>query len=204
MPLFQGLGGVKSPVELFTTNYDTVLEDAIELSSLEVSAGYKGSTSNRRLDLGLWSTGAALPRNKRGLLTKLHGSVNWQRKHRDIHISAPFFSGQHEQHVILYPGLKDTTAPEPFNAFHDRLAWALRQAQFVAFVGFAFRDPLINQILQRDLATQVRVFVSDRRPREQFQLGPLDGRDIEWSSDGFTATVSGRIAHLATRGLTAG
>src|SRR5207248_224732 len=43
-----------------------------------------------------------------GLLTKLHGSVDWSRGPQGIYVGDPLYKGTHNKQVILYPGFKGT------------------------------------------------------------------------------------------------
>ena len=90
-PLLAGLAEIASHIELVTTNYDVVLETALDVLSEKadppIDSGWRG-TIYRRFDTGLWSTKPST--HSKGLLTKLHGSVNWTRDGDEILVATPF------------------------------------------------------------------------------------------------------------------
>jgi len=165
LPLLEGIVDSGYALELFTTNYDLVIEAALtELEArhkIPVNAIRTGRRSGlyRTLDELLWARGPsdAVPKPV-GLLTKLHGSVDWSRSPSGIYVGEPNFKG-HEKQVILYPGFKGLPAAEPFASFHNYLAGAVANADYVVFIGFAFRDKYINDILDRFTASHAKILI---------------------------------------------
>ena len=149
--LLKGLEETDSPLEIFTTNYDLVLEDAIEEAKVKVECGLDRRQRRTRLDLAAWNSHI-------GLLTKLHGSVDWQYDNGNIAISTPRFTEDHDNHCILYPGYKGAPTQGPFNVFHQHLRKVVREEYeplaAAIFIGFAFRDDYINSILA-DLPSEI-------------------------------------------------
>ena len=131
-------------IEIFTTNYDRVLENVIRSSEINMETGRKFDGLQTKLDTTCWDTSDDLP-DSNGRLTKLHGSVDWQRSNEGINISE-VFTGDHQNHLILYPGYKGEPDEEPFAKFHRHLQIAVRQATVAVFIGYAFRDQYINTI----------------------------------------------------------
>ena len=179
-------------VELFTTNYDVVLEQAIldDILKNEIETGRIDDGLGRRLDPSYWDP-CLEPQdleNRKGLLTKLHGSVDWLRVgNGKIVTGSQGFTGDHNNHLALYPGHKGEPLKEPFKAFHSHLRRMVRSADAAIFVGYSFRDEYINQILsglspgvpkyvitkekstEQDQGTQIPEFLSDaERVREGF------------------------------------
>lgn len=164
--LLRGLLEIECPsIDIVTTNYDLVLENALSLlrqNGLGVcDLGWAGDVS-RRLELEKWTnpdTGrGGASSSSVGLLTKLHGSVNWRRAGTDILISDPLYKGSHEKHAIIYPGFKGRPKEEPFIAFHEYFARALSHADVIIFIGFAFRDEYIEDLCSRWIPSSARVF----------------------------------------------
>ena len=78
-----GLETLRTPVEFFTTNYDTLLEDALALHQLDYQDGFSGG------GVGFWAIRNYKPRGTtRAIVTKLHGSIDWFRQEDD---TAPLF-----------------------------------------------------------------------------------------------------------------
>ena len=148
-----------STIEIFTTNYDLVLETAIKEAKIKVKTGRVFDDIQTKLDTALWES----PRKSLdfyGRLTKLHGSVDWQLRNGEI-IMSPVFTGDHQNHLVLYPGYKGVPRQEPFGKFHDYLQGAVREADAAVFIGFAFRDEYINTILS-DLPQEIPKFVVNK------------------------------------------
>ena len=161
--LLKGLKEIGPAIEIFTTNYDRVLEDATKQADMNMEYGVVHDGLDTYVDYSLWGPRKRpLPNNRRGLLTKLHGSVDWQRLDGNITRSAPRFTGDHQNHCILYPGHKGTPTEEPFISFHEHLRTVVRgeyePLSAAIFIGFAFRDDHINTILS-DLPSEPLKYV---------------------------------------------
>ena len=180
-------------VELFTTNYDIVLERVIIDAGLEneIASGRVSDGLGSWLDLSNWAPPAEPLdlENHQGLLTKLHGSVDWQRgSNGKIVTGCEGFTGNHRKHLALYPGHKGEPREEPYMAFHNRLRLIVESADAAIFVGYSFRDEYINQILS-DLSPGVPKYVITKdQPNEQVQetLDPAFLSDAERVRAGFT------------------
>ena len=144
-------------LEIFTTNYDRVLEEVILESNhtyLTVPDAKELATGNRYdrrhpwLDLSCWDPRRESRDGVRVRLTKLHGSVDWQRNSAGrIIISNPVYTRNDRNHILLYPGYKGAPNSEPFITFHNHLRSVAQQADAAIFIGYAFRDEHINGIL---------------------------------------------------------
>ena len=201
--LLQGLSQIDSCLEIFTTNYDIVLEEAIEHAQVHVNDGLDRKGRKTRLDLDFWKP----PKEdlgKRGLLTKLHGSVDWQRENGAIIVGSSRFTDRHENHCLLYPGYKGVPDTEPFISFHDHLRNVVRREYgpltAAVFVGFAFRDEYINTILA-ELPSETPVFLITKLEGSLLDSGlPLSvpfSVTMAHSGDGLTEkTAAYCLSHL--------
>ena len=158
--LLKGLEGIDSAVEIFTTNYDLVLETAIKEAEINVETGRSSDGIQMRLDTACWDHPNALT-DEMGRLTKLHGSVDWQRHNEDIIVGNPNFTGNHQNHLILYPGYKGEPDEEPFIKFHEHLKAVVQKTRAAIFIGFTFRDGYINSILS-GLRPEITKFVINK------------------------------------------
>jgi SIR2-like domain len=165
VPFLRDVSMHAKSLDVFTTNYDLVLEMAIRRSTLDVDFGYKDDGATRELNLAAWTD--RLSSSKSGaLLTKLHGSVHWLRGARDeIEIGGPS-SKDYERQVALYPGYKGVPTREPFKSFHDYLADRLAAADVILVVGFAFRDEYINQLFRTRTRPEQTLLIVDPRGTE--------------------------------------
>ena len=154
--LLRGLQKIDPDIEIFTTNYDRVLEEATQSAGTNIEYGI-GPSSNRIdscLDLSFWTfEKRPFSNGRRGLLTKLHGSVNWQHYNEGILMAPPRPTQHLMNHCILYPGHKGEPTEEPFITFHEHLRNVVQGEKYgelvsALFIGFAFRDQTINRILE--------------------------------------------------------
>lgn len=159
LPLLRPIVKSQAKVELITTNYDVIIESALDVLAkdvnLGVDTGWRG-TIHRTLDSDLWTKSS-----KTGLLTKLHGSVNWTRDGGQIYIGDPTFKGSHENHAIIYPGFKGKPSEAIFQSFHTHFRNVLQTSDAVVFIGFAFRDEHINDLCDRTIRTDARIVTID-------------------------------------------
>jgi hypothetical protein len=170
IPLLNGLQALDH-VELFTTNYDVVLEAAIHYGALAIDTG-RTTTVFPTLDESLWERPPSFVAGEPGLLTKLHGSVDWTRDARAgaIRVGKPDFSGRHADQVIIYPGYKSRPTERPFTLFHTRLQDAVASATVLIFIGFAFRDAYINDIVYGRLRSDAIVITINPAAIHELQI----------------------------------
>jgi hypothetical protein len=149
-------------LDIFTTNYDRVVESALEeVADLRIETG-KRANIEVKIDSDLWRAPSAAA----GLLTKLHGSVDWrvgtsadgQQVMRWGHQE---YDGPHQHRGIIYPGFKGRPKNEPFRSFHEYLGRTAAVATHLLFVGFAFRDEYINELLAASLSPTAKIAVID-------------------------------------------
>lgn len=152
------------PVELFTVNYDLLIETALESLGVPYFDGFVGNLQARfRTELVEASPGATegyVPQQF-VRLWKLHGSVNWVRSddHQIVRIGQPVPEGLP---AAIYPSdaKYEESRRVPFVVLQDRLRRALHQPEtLVLIAGFSFRDAHLNEMLF-DAAT--------RRERSEF------------------------------------
>ena len=158
MFLLQQLQELDPVVEIFTTNYDRVLEMAAKVSRLEIEDGRKPNDLEMVLDTTVWDT-PGKPFNDHGRLTKLHGSVDWQRSSDGTIVMSSVPTENHKKQVVLYPGFKGEPKEEPFIKFHEHLRAVVTRARAAIFVGYSFRDKYINDILSGNLPKEVPKYV---------------------------------------------
>ena len=132
------------PVEVFTTNYDLLLEQALEELFVPFFDGFSGSRypffdihSVERNDLPPYWT----------RLWKLHGSVNWKVMGKNVSRVTKDVPGSPE---LIYPSkLKyDQSRKMPFLAMSDRLSgFLLRPHATLIICGYSFGDEHINDTI---------------------------------------------------------
>ena len=122
---------------------------------------------NTYLNPSFWDPQKRLTLSKTGLLTKLHGSVMWQNENGRIIPGASIHTPIPSNHCILHPGYKGEPTEEPFRVFHKHLQRVVRgqygKLTVAVFVGFAFRDPYINRILEDLPSNTLTIFFTKLR-----------------------------------------
>lgn len=137
------------PIEIFTTNYDLLLEQALEESRTPYFDGFAGA---RRPFFDPWAIDnqAHLPPWTR--LWKLHGSVNWyQTKSLDVYRGT---ASEKDVRRVIHPShLKyHESRRMPYLAMLDRLRFFLREpTAALVFCGCSFGDEHINEVLLQGL-----------------------------------------------------
>ncbi len=220
--LLEAIASPCGSLEIFTTNYDCVLEEVInESQQLVLNVPNEREAKDRVLgrrydgrlpwiDLSYWCPSHSLPEGNRVRLTKLHGSVDWQREspyiavdnaaaeatdrllrgetegkqsiEQKILISRPNDTSSRYSDVLIYPGFKGESQEEPFVTFRDHFHRVVKETQAAIFIGYAFRDEYINEILS-DLPEGIPRYVIDKEERPPFQTFLHDAAHF---GDGFT------------------
>jgi len=136
------------PVEIFTTNYDYLLELALEKQQIPYFDGFVGSYE--AFFCPEWIEDD-LPVKNWVKLWKLHGSLGWDQNGRKEIIRTSGKTGT----AMIYPSfLKyDHSKKQPYLSYMDRLSQFLRQEDSVLFIcGYSFGDEHINEIILTSLS----------------------------------------------------
>ncbi|HIE0524037.1 TPA: SIR2 family NAD-dependent protein deacylase, partial [Stenotrophomonas maltophilia] len=138
------------PVHLFTTNYDLLMEQALEESSAPYFDGFIGARK-AFFDLGaVEDEGLLPPRWTR--LWKIHGSLNWRLEGKTDVVRSD--EKTDKQSYLIYPShLKyDQSRKMPYLAMLDRLkAFLLAPSSLLFICGYSFADEHINDVICRSL-----------------------------------------------------
>jgi hypothetical protein len=134
-----------NPVEVFTPNYDLLLEEALEEYTVPFFDGFVGAREPF-FDLPAMEQDAVPPRWTR--LWKLHGSINWIK--RDDESVFRCYPAKKGQRLCIFPShLKyEQSRRMPYLAMIDRLRAFFRDTNSVLVVcGYSFTDDHINEVL---------------------------------------------------------
>lgn len=150
------IGGIQrnNPVEIFTPNYDLLIESALESKNIPYFDGFIGSRK-AFFDLHSIEQEELPPRWAR--LWKLHGSINWWKDS-----NAGVFRGHNESNEnkqMIYPShLKyEQSRRMPYFAMQDRLGHFLATGQAVLVTcGYSFVDEHLNAIILQRLSANPR------------------------------------------------
>lgn len=169
---FAARSGGKDRLNLFTTNYDRVLEETADLIGLRLVDRFVGSLApvfrSSRLDVDYHYNPPGIrgePRYLEGVVryTKLHGSLDWFQCGNLIRrVGVPFGASDvapyvtevgpdDKQEFIIYPNsAKDReTAEYPYvDLFRDFAAAICRPNSTLVTYGYGFGDSHINRIIE--------------------------------------------------------
>lgn len=175
---FASRTGVRDRLNIFTTNYDRLIEAGAELAGLHLLDRFLGKLMpifrSSRLDLDMHYNPPGIrgePRYLEGVAryTKLHGSVDWVQTGKDIrriglpfgaasvdpYLQAPGLSEASAHGLMIYPNAaKDReTADYPYvELFRDLAAAVCRPNSTLVTYGYSFGDEHINRVI-RDMLT---------------------------------------------------
>ena len=138
----------KVAVELFTTNYDLLMEQALEDLELPYFDGFVGS---RRSFFDLKAVEEGLIPNHWSRLWKIHGSINWYQEkvasERKVYRSSEVKSDA--SHLIYPSHLKyEESRKMPYLALIDQLNRFIRhKSSFLILSGYSFNDGHLNDTI---------------------------------------------------------
>ena len=140
------------PIELFTVNYDLLIEDSLEKMRVPYFDGFVG-TLNARFHTELvealpGSSGQTLP-SFFVRLWKLHGSLNWIW-HENDHIVRIGRAAPDDLPAAIYPSdtKYDDSRRVPFLVLQDRFRRALNQSETLVLIcGYSFADDHLNELI---------------------------------------------------------
>lgn len=143
-----GLQERRGPVRIFSTNYDTLLEDALSLEAIPYWDGFSGGAVAYRAH----HFGQDEPiTGYRAHVVKLHGSIDWHlgEDGRVWRVRDGDAYPEQKQRVLIYPQATKylATQRDPFAAQFDLLRRALASSSdnVLAVCGYSFGDDHINQ-----------------------------------------------------------
>lgn len=175
---FASRTGVRDRLNIFTTNYDRLIEAGAELAGLHLLDRFLGNLMpifrSSRLDLDMHYNPPGIrgePRYLEGVAryTKLHGSVDWVQVGKDVrriglpfgaenvdpYLRVPGMGAVTAHRLMIYPNAaKDReTADYPYvELFRDLAAAVCRPNSTLVTYGYSFGDEHINRVI-RDMLT---------------------------------------------------
>jgi hypothetical protein len=171
---FASRTGTRDRLQIFTTNYDRLIEAGAEIAGLHLLDRFVGNLMpifrSSRLDLDLHYNPPGIrgePRYLEGVarFTKLHGSIDWVQCGKEIRrvglsfgaeslepfLKAPALFGATAHNVMIYPNAaKDReTSDYPYvELFRDFAASVCRPNSTLVTYGYSFGDEHINRSIE--------------------------------------------------------
>lgn len=193
------------PVNFFTLNYDTLIEDALALERISFADGFSGGA------MAYWAPETAYAESGAGgrvmaQLVKLHGSIDWHAEPNGSVIRCREGCGYPDRagNVLIYPQATKyvATQRDPFASLFERLRNVLRSPHPLVFAicGYSFGDEhvdlQIEEAMERsDCKTVLVAFV---RELEMDGVRSLPPKLAQWVDNKVWAN---RVFVLTDRGL---
>lgn len=156
--------------EVFTTNYDLIIEKSLEASQIPYFDGFVGS-----FEPFFWQESIDQFVSKNDMtqnwirLWKIHGSLSWFWKEDKITKSQKIIRigkieniKKEDNELVIYPSKEkyDSSKKQPFIAYFDRLKNYLLNGELLfVFTGYSFSDQHINEIIFNCLRQNNRLTV---------------------------------------------
>src|SRR5258708_3795351 len=155
--------------EIFTTNYDLIIEKSLEASQIPYFDGFVGSHEpffwQESIDKSVGQND--ITRNWLRLW-KVHGSLSWfwkedalKKSQKIIRIGKFDKATSADIELVIYPSREkyDSSRKQPFIAYLDRLKnYLLSGELYFIFSGYSFSDQHINDIVFNCLRQNKRLF----------------------------------------------
>ncbi len=175
---FASRTGTRDRLNIFTTNYDRLIEAGADIAGLHLIDRFVGALTpvfrSSRMDIDMHYNPPGIrgePRYLEGVarFTKLHGSIDWINTGTDIRriglpfgskdignfLNAPGIEGADVRKIMIYPNAakdRETTEYPYVELFRDFAAALCRPNSTLVTYGYGFGDDHINRII-RDMLT---------------------------------------------------
>lgn len=158
------------PVEIFSTNYDLLIERGLEIAGVPYFDGFIGSVRPYFSDAASELDDEAFSRIPRSWvrLWKLHGSIGWRYLVEDFTgvrkvVALPLLEPGVADDLMIFPSREKYSDSRrlPFVALHDRLRRLTASGESLLLVaGYSFGDEHINDILFGNLRANNRLAIT--------------------------------------------
>lgn len=171
---FASRSGTRDRLQIFTTNYDRLIEMGAEVAGMHLLDRFVGSISpvfrSSRLDIDMHYNPPGIrgePRYLEGVarFSKLHGSLDWVECNREIrrlgiplgatkfspYLEIPGIESINAMNVMIYPNAskdRETAAYPYVELFRDFAAAICRPNHTLVTYGYSFGDEHINRVIR--------------------------------------------------------
>jgi hypothetical protein len=146
--LLKGVDAARSPLVVFTTNYDPAIEAFCQAKGGEfrlcdgfVSQWNAGSPNWHRESFDQFQVRAT--NQKDVVLFKLHGSTSWFNNGENfIKSDAAVYAGDDSsfENILIYPARRKIASDDPFFTAYDYFQRTLENCKLCIVIGYSFRD----------------------------------------------------------------
>lgn len=188
--------------EIFTTNYDLVLERSFEKLRIPFYDGFVGSDEAFFYPTSLESTNHVdAPPNSWIRLWKLHGSLGWfwikeDKSEKIIRVSPSARENYKDNELVIYPSREkyDSSRKQPFIAYFDRLKQFLQFGEGLFIInGYSFSDDHVNEVFFNGAKfnNRVHIICFFYRDEDLQKIVDSDNMLMNLSAYGPTKVISG-------------
>jgi len=171
------------PVEIFSTNYDLLIERGLEIAGVPYFDGFVGSVKPYFSDAASELDDEVHSRIPKSWvrLWKLHGSIGWRYSTENFTgekkvVALPLLDPGVDDDLMIFPSREKYTDSRrlPFVALHDRLRRLTASGESLLLVaGYSFGDEHINDILFGNLRANNRLAIT------VFLFDPIESSQVK-------------------------
>lgn len=166
-------------ISIFTTNYDLSFEKSFIMNN-DFYKSINISDVNYGFDLKFGTLVSSFEKNKNESVIdyyKIHGSLDWHYDNKLICVRSGVnaLPKNPNEMPILYPGFKGKPTQQPFIKIHETFFNCLLEANIVIIIGFAMRDPYINDLLKYALTSNRYCLIFYYNPISEEKMPPESG-----------------------------
>jgi SIR2-like domain len=147
--------------EVFTLNYDLLIENALELNSLPYFSGFMGNVKPFFMADTVDDFTGLYVKQSWTKLWKLHGSLNFKKSKTDQIFIENNTNSEYED-LLIYPSMDKylSSRKAPFIAYLDRFRkYLLNNEKVLLILGYSFSDDHVNDSIINGLNNNSRLSV---------------------------------------------
>lgn len=147
--------------EVFTLNYDLLVENALEMNSLPYFSGFIGNVKPFFMADSVDDFTGLYVKKSWTKLWKLHGSLNFKKSKTDQIFIENNTNSKYED-LLIYPSMDKylSSRKAPFIAYLDRFRkYLLNYEKVLLILGYSFSDDHVNDIIINGLNNNSRLSV---------------------------------------------
>lgn len=149
----------KTAIDVFTLNYDSVIETFCEKEGIEYTDGFRLKWDPQNFNHCEWGI----------RLYKLHGSLYWFRTESNKLVKIPikkynidkavYYSDEKLTEAMIYPTVNKELEATPYLYLRNMLKFKLLSASLLIIVGYSFRDQNILDIVKEQLRANTNLWI---------------------------------------------
>lgn len=177
-------------LQVFTTNYDLVMEEYANKAGYEIVNGFKPYGYMSSIWSDVWD-----PHKERSMhLIKLHGSINWYSDaDGNIVETGSVTQRETDNDIMIAPteGAKNY-GRRPFPTLLKRFEESMKKVDMLLVIGFSYRDDEITEIIKRRLDEgMLLISVSPSTSKDiAARISDAEPQPVDWNNSQFSVLDS--------------